>query len=66
MADPYRWPMQYWNIAQMYRIKFNKPAEAVKWYQKIVDEAPRDYLVYAAKEFIKELSEGLENKTVDE
>jgi tetratricopeptide (TPR) repeat protein len=57
MADPYRWPMQYWNIAQMYRIKFKKPAEAIKWYQKIIDESPRDYLVYAAKQFVKELSE---------
>ena len=66
MADPYRWPMQYWNIAQMYRIKFNKPAEAVKWYQKIVDEAPRDYLVYAAKEFIKGLSEEIKNNKTND
>jgi tetratricopeptide (TPR) repeat protein len=63
MADPYRWPMQYWNIAQMYRIKFNKPLEAIKWYQKIIDECPRDYLVFAAKQYVKELSEELESNT---
>ena len=29
--------------------------------QKIIDECPRDYLVFAAKQFVRELSAELEN-----
>lgn len=49
MSDPQRQCMVYWNIAQIYRLRMNKPEQACIWYKKIIIEYPRDYFVFPAK-----------------
>jgi tetratricopeptide (TPR) repeat protein len=62
MADPQRWGMQFWGVAQTLRYRLNQPEEAIKWYQKIIDDCPRYYLVLPARRAIAELTEQLKNK----
>ena len=57
MADPQRWGIQLWSLAQMMRIRQNRPVESLKWYKKIV-EVCHDYpfMVLSAKEIINEIT----------
>jgi len=52
MSDPARWGQVMWNTAQVYRIRKNNPAEALRWYRRIVDEAPNDRMFGDAMQMV--------------
>ena len=53
MSDPARWGQHMWSTAQTYRLRKNNPTEALRWYRKIVEEAPNDRMVGDAKQMIE-------------
>ncbi len=57
MCNPNRQAMQYWGLGQMLSIKFGDYQEALKWYNKVVAECPRDYLTYAAAQKAVEMQQ---------
>ena len=59
MADPQRWGMQFWNVAQTLRFRLNQPEESLKWYRKLIDDCPYHYLVLPSRIAIAQLHEQL-------
>ncbi len=57
MCNPNRQAMQYWGLGQMLSIKFGDYKEALKWYNKVAAECPRDYLTYAAAQKAVEMQQ---------
>ncbi len=62
MSDPHRWALQYWGIAQTYRLKTQEYDKALYWYRKLIEECPRDLLNFPAQLMIKKIEEELDAK----
>ncbi len=58
-CNPKRWAMVYWGLGQMYSIKFGEYEEALKWYDRILIDCPRDLLTYPARKKVEKMQEKL-------
>lgn len=57
MCNPKRQAMQYWGMGQVLSLRMGKDDEALMWYQRVVDEFPRDYLTYPASQKVRQLQQ---------
>lgn len=48
LSDPFRWSRQYWHVAEILRLRLGRPAEAARWYRRIVEECPTSMQAMAA------------------
>lgn len=58
-CNPKRWAMVYWGLGQMYSIEFGEYEKALKWYDRILIDCPRDLLTYPARKKAEKMQEKL-------
>jgi hypothetical protein len=59
LSDPFRWSRQYWHVAEILRLRLGRPAEAARWYRRIVDECPTSMQAMAAGEHLAAIEKSL-------
>ena len=59
LSDPFRWSRQYWHVAEILRLRLGRPAEAARWYRRIVDECPTSMQAMAAGEHLSAIEKSL-------
>lgn len=60
-CNPKRWAMVYWGLGQMWSLRFEDDAKALFWYEKILEECPRDYLTYPAQKKVLQMQQRIQN-----
>jgi tetratricopeptide (TPR) repeat protein len=63
MSDPMRWSLVYWNAAQIYRLRKDNPGQAMRWYQKIIDNCPQDKRLGDAIDMVDMLKKDIRQDT---